>query len=298
MTNVLFLLEQGHYQGILFPDEHGVPTVPVEESFVTRAAYVHPERIEESDIAAKEIDLNQGHTLLLFQVSPDGPPRRCARCFTWQETVRNASWRDQTSHHGATLQRYASTTTLGPWSWLSDHRQQRDGYFLTGIGSQSELWRIERIETDSLANAVFTLLPVRLLGGLSPADFSSIANGLLRAELKAQYDDLLTSIAQHAFRDVVTKSRNIVEGIIAAKLGLLDGQDRLFTGLETIGKLLNDRETRDTCGWTFLQYHVAHKLRLMHGQTHATTKTPLRPEYALSVIEDLNFLLREWGYTR
>jgi len=86
-----------------------------------------------------------------------------------------------------------------------------------------------------------------------------------------------------------------VEGIISAKLGLPDGKNRLFTGLEKIQRLLDDRATRDTCGWTPLQYHVAHKLRLMHGQTHATTRTPLRPEFALGAIEDLNFLLREWN---
>ena len=89
-----------------------------------------------------------------------------------------------------------------------------------------------------------------------------------------------------------------MEAIIAYKLNLLDGKDRLFEGLRLIEKILNDSKQRDTCGWTDLQYHIAHKIRILHGRTHATTRVPLRPELALSTVEDLNCFLRESGFER
>jgi hypothetical protein len=54
-----------------------------------------------------------------------------------------------------------------------------------------------------------------------------------------------------------------------------------------------------SCGWRYLEYHLAQKIRLVHGQTHATASTKtgrqLRPEFALSVTEDLIELLTIWG---
>ncbi len=41
--------------------------------------------------------------------------------------------------------------------------------------------------------------------------------------------------------------------------------------------------TRDACDWTDLHNtDVAAKIRLLHGQTHATTRTLLRPEFLRS----------------
>ena len=90
------------------------------------------------------------------------------------------------------------------------------------------------------------------------------------AELGAQYRDLCRSVVGHGYRDVVTKC--IVEGFVSERLkasGYPGGRD-LFDDLQTVKKLLEDPQQRDTCGWTHLEYHLAHKIRLVHGQTHAT----------------------------
>ncbi len=164
------------------------------------------------------------------------------------------------------------------------------------------LWRVFRIETDAFHRAIFTLSPVRLTAGCPRADFSGLSETLLVEEVAAQYRDLCRSVLAHEYRDVVTKARNIVEGLVSARLkaaGQPTSRD-LFGDLQTVKRLLEDDKQRDTCGWTQLQYHLAHKIRLVHSQTHPTqtvrTGRTLRPEFALSVVEDLIELLRVWGF--
>lgn len=54
--------------------------------------------------------------------------------------------------------------------------------------------------------------------------------------------------------------------------------------------------------WTDLEYHLAHKIRIVHSQTHATQAAKpgraLNPELAFSVAQDLFQLLRLWGHCR
>lgn len=290
----LYLLDSGHRQAILLPNEDGVPTFVDPQPMATRSVYIHAGRTEHEDLQQAQIELGTGRSLLVYVACPDGPPRRCALCFTFQRTI-TGPWQEQTIHHGAELHEYAVTTTFAGWSWLSEHENESAGYFLTGVASETSLWRVLRIEKDAFSRSLFTLSPIRLNATLVAADFAPLEDALLVGQLRAQYEDLARSVEQHAFRDVVTKAKNIIEGVIAGKLGLLDDRDRLDSGLKMIRKLLEDKETRAACGWTDLQYHVAQKIRLLHGRTHATTRTLLRPEFALSVVEDLNFLLREWG---
>jgi hypothetical protein len=51
-----------------------------------------------------------------------------------------------------------------------------------------------------------------------------------------------------------------------------------------------------------MDYHLAQKIRLVHGQTHppqvGVSGVALRPEFALSVVEDLVELLKGLGYSR
>jgi hypothetical protein len=200
------------------------------------------------------------------------------------------------------MRQYRPATTLAQWVWRDDARQGRDGYFLTGTEGEASLWRLFRLETDVFHRAVFTLVPVRLSAGCPRADFSTVKEPLLAAELTAQYGELCRSLVGHGYRDVVTKAKNIVEGLVSTRLraaGLASGRD-LFGDLQAIKKLLEDEKLRDSCGWTQLDYHLAHKIRLVHGQTHATDAANkgrgLRPEFALSVVDDLIELLQMWGY--
>jgi hypothetical protein len=294
----LYLLERPNLKVILLPDEDGTPTIVEPQPFVTRAAYLARARIEREDIAAAEMEITAARMLLVMLPCPDGPPGRAAMCFTLQGPI-HTPWKDKTIHHGDELSAYDVTTTQGAWSWLSDYRVGKPGYFLTGIKGDGGLWRIFRIEADPFTRALLTLMPVQLTTALPNADFSVLTDPLVRAEVTAQYRDLARAIAHYAFRDVVTKARNIVEAIVASKLNLLDSaDDRLATALKKIRELLDNPQTRDTCGWNFLAYHSAQKIRLLHGRTHAVARAPLVPEHALSVVADLVFLLSEWGCVR
>jgi hypothetical protein len=144
---------------------------------------------------------------------------------------------------------------------------------------------------------VITLAPVRLTSGCPDADFSSLTDLTLVKEAAEQYADVCRSIVAHSYRNVVSQSRSIVEGIIWARLGASGGRD-LFSDLRTIKSLIESQ--KDNCGWTELEYHLAHKIRLVHAQTRASqvakSDRALTPEFALSVGEDLIELLRIWGY--
>jgi len=209
------------------------------------------------------------------------------------------SWQDGPMiYHGDDMLSYGPATPHGQWAWVSDVRMGRYGYFLTGtVGNDDSLWRLFRLETDAFQRTIFTLAPVRLAVGCPGVDFSSLGIPSLAQELAEQYEDMCRSIRSHSYRDVVTKARNIVEGIVWARLGAAGGRD-LFADLKTVKDLIEKQ--RGTCGWTELEYHLAHKIRLVHARTHAvqTAKTgrALTPEFALSVAEDLIELLRAWGY--
>jgi hypothetical protein len=219
--------------------------------------------------------------------------------FVQPETVK-MPWKDGSQpFHGYALLCYRAATAHAGWSWISDARDGRHGYFLTGTVGDDSLWRLFRLETDTFQRSVFTLSPVRLAAGCPDADFSSVSIPLLAQELAAQYAELCRSVVSHSYRDVVTKARNIVEGLMWARLGATGGRD-LAAHLKTVKDLLESQ--RETCGWTDLEYHLAHKIRLLHARTHApqTAKTgrALTPEFALSAAEDLIELLRSWGYCK
>jgi hypothetical protein len=110
------------------------------------------------------------------------------------------------------------------------------------------------------------------------------------------------AITTNSYREVVTKAKNIVEAVVADRLGTVETSRDLRTNLQTIKKLMEANPEDGVSGWGYLEYHLMQKLRLLHGQTHPTgpTKTgrSLRPEFALSTVEDLIELLRVWGLVK
>ena len=75
-----------------------------------------------------------------------------------------------------------------------------------------------RVEVDALERMIMTLRPVQLAPDLPRVDFSSVTNNDLRLELVALYEEFCQRVIQHAYRDVPTKARNIVAGMVAHKL--------------------------------------------------------------------------------
>jgi hypothetical protein len=298
----LYILHRNRVPLVLTPDSTGIPTVLHPSPVIHRVVYISADTLA-TGISAAKGELNSDKCSLFAPIScPDGPPYRSALLFVFQKSI-GMPWCDGSQTFPASsMFQYETVTTRAPWQWISEARQGRFGYFLTGTVGTDSLWRLFRLETDAFHRAIFTLVPVRLSSGCPHADFSSVSTPLLAEELAAQYGDLRRSVVEHSYRDVVTKARSIVEGLISERLKALGcpvGRD-LFDDLQTIKKLLEDSHLRDTCGWTHIEYHLAHKIRLVHGQTHATQTAKsgrvLRPEFALSVVEDLVELLCIWGY--
>jgi len=249
--------------------------------------------------------LAAARSLLLPVPCPDGPPYRSFLYFTFQGTATGVSWHDGPYiRHGYSMQVYAAATDQAPYTWITEARQGHPGYFVTGPAGQDSLWRIFRIESDAFRRVIFTLAPVRWNAMCPAVDFSRISNAALSAELQQQYDDLCRSVMSSAYRDIATKARNIAEGALGARLAEMGrpSSGKLFEDLQTVQELLNDPQTRNSCGFRDIDYHLAQKIRLVHGRTHAPqvgfSGTPLRPEFALGGVEDLVELLKGIGYCR
>lgn len=299
----LYIMARERLPAILAPDANGVPTLVDPQPLVLRAVWVSQLDFENRLPALQARLSNPDCPLFLVMPSPDGPPYRSGYWFTFVSLLNGMPWSDgRTSHHGYTLKRYSALTNASSSGLLNDAQQGRLGYFVTGDAGDSALWRVSRLETDALGLCVFTLSPVRIAADLPAADFAGLKDGPLSAELAQQYDDLCRSAVQHGYRDVVTKARNIVEGLVAARLRLqgLPASDKLFEDLKQVKQLL-DGPARNARDWTDLEYHLCHKIRLLHGYTHlgnAEQAGALRPELALTVVEDLAFLLTAWGFVR
>ncbi len=286
-----YLLDRGGLSAILAPDSDELIKP---QPFVLRAFYIGIDNLEQDLPRARARLIEPNCPLLVVIVCPDGPPQRSGVYFTCDGAGK-------TSRLGASVRQYSVLTSSGP-SALVDKRQGRLGFIVTGNAGDDSLWRVTRLETDAFDRNVFTLAPVRMAGNLPSPDFSALTDALLVAELTQQYQDLCRSAIQHGYRDVVTKGRNIVECLVAARLRSQDqpASGKLYDDLILVRKLL-DGPTRDTCGWLDLDYHLCHKIRLLHGRTHVNQVAqtgPLRPEFALAVIEDLTYLLAAWGYLR
>lgn len=299
----IYILERERLPAILAPDSDGVPTLVDPHPFVLRSAYIGLDNLEEGLLQARgRLGLPQCD-LFIAEECPDGAPNRSGLMFFFNEALTGVSWHDgKKTHHSAQMRRFRVATGVGPTRFPDDAWQGRLGYLLTGHARDNSLWRVTRLESDAFNRLVFTLAPIRLATGLPVPDFSSLGQPLLADELARQYQDLCGSVTHHAYRDVVTKARNIVEGLVAARLRVQNrpSSGRLFDDLESVKKLL-DGPTRNACGWEDLEYHLCHKIRLLHGRTHVSQVAQtgrLRPEFALTVVEDLAYLLPAWGFAR
>jgi len=295
-TNDLYLFMQNNVVSWLAPDTSGVATTLNPQPQIFPAALMHS-TLEQSLMAAR-LQLESEHCWLLALTDcPDGPPYRSAFLFIPRGECHFA-WQDgpymRRGKKGRLYRRATRVTSLG-----SDGEGY--GFFLTGSGDGS-LWRLFRPEIDLLNRWVLTLSPVTLSARCPQADFSELKTPLLAASVGAQYADLARSITTKSYLAVVTDAKNIVEGIVAEKLGTTGKSRNLAEDLQSVKKLLEKNPRDGSCAWTFLEYHLAQKIRLVHGQTHATAPVksgrPLRPEFALSTVEDLVELLYLWGYCK
>jgi hypothetical protein len=296
-SNDLLLFKQNSSTCWLAPDPSGVAIALSPQPHVVRCAFARSTQEQDLFSAKSQLETDPCWWLLALSECPDGPPNRSAFLFIHRGT-RNINWHDGHSlrmgKQAVLYSRATPETSIGSPS-------EGFGLFLTGHGEGS-LWKIFRAEVDLLSRWVLTLSPVQISWRCPPADFSSLSAPLLADEVRGHYADLAAAIASNSYRAVVTDAKNIVEAIVADRLGNVEKSRDLGENLKAIKYLLEDGSRRATCGWTDLEYHIAQKIRLLHGQTHATSPTktgrPLRPEFAGSAVEDLIELLRIWGYCR
>lgn len=305
LTQELYLLLNcGTPSAVLMPGPDRVPIVPDPPPLILASQYLPAGFTESQLLAAQAATVNEKCDLFIVIGCPEGPPYRTGIIFTFQEVLVNATWFDgKVARHGATLHRFAATTPVARWVWTEDVRAGKSGYLLTGHSRESALWQIFRVEVDALKRSVLTVAPIHFTVQCPRADFTSVVDLALQAEVSQQYEDLCRRVSSAAYRDVPTKTRNIVEGLVANRLKTQGHpvQMELSKDLKTVKSLLENAATRKSCEWTDLEYHLLHKIRLVHSQTHpgpvVGAGKQVRPGFALSVVDDLVELLRIWGYT-
>ena len=299
-SNALYFLERTDGALWLVPGLAGVPSPLDPQPLLLKAAYI-PNLLEHTLSGAKTQLGNDSCWLLAPIACPDGAPYRSAVIFILEGEVKGVSWQDGPYlRHGAAMRRYRPARKGVSWSWVDDLRMERFGFLVTGPVGSGSIWRLFRAELDAQDRWVLTIAPVRLSSRCPQADFSGLKASVAQ-EVADQYDDLTKAVTSNSYREVVTKAKNIVEAVVADRLGAAASGRDLFTDLQIIKTLLEDPRQRDSCGWNHLEYHLANKIRLIHGQTHATgpakSGRQLRPEFALSTVDDLIELLIMWGYS-
>jgi hypothetical protein len=288
-VNDLYLLKRGRSALWVAPNLTGEMVGLDPQPTMLRASYVYIP-LEPNNLANARGQLSNEFALIIaLTPCPDGPPYRSGLLFRFAKHVQ---WTD--GEMAYLYQRTTRTFNVG-----SD-----DGFWLTGGPGTTEasLWRLFRAEIDVLDRWVLTLSPVRLSSKFPNADFSSLKAPLLKQSVETQFADLSRAVLANSYLAAVTHAKNVVEGIVADKLGNADTSRDLGQNLQTIKKLLENSPEDGSCGWRYLEYHLAQKIRLVHGQTHSTASTKigrqLRPEFALSVTEDLIELLTIWGFCK
>lgn len=297
-SNHLYVLRKQGYERILAPGVAGTPSPIASDGIVVRAQYIKAgSNLDEEILLAKQ-QLDKGHCPLLFLfASADGVPFRSARIFVdaGRQTI---SWQENSYiHTNAEAHHFRAPDLNEGYVWESDFQFSRQGWFLTGHSSGPNLQRVARCEVDAFGHRLFTLAPVRLAAGLPTLDLSRIGDALLQGEVLAQYYELQGSVARHAYRDIVTKARNIAEGVLRWALmeaGENPGRD-LFEHLQKSRERIEQR----SAPFSDLSYHLAHKIRLLHARTHPQQVSiqgrPISPELALTVLEDLKEILTDLG---
>jgi hypothetical protein len=288
---------------ILVPSLGGIPEVAVPSYPLLRVSYLSPEEAAtEQGLARAKTKLQGGHPLLFLTTpSPDGPPSRSGVIFRYEQSVR-VHWTDgRNGKPEIEADEYLAVVTLSRYSWGSDLQRGRPGCFLSGPSNGDNLWRVARVEADFAGRQLFTLSPVRLASGLPDADFSAIDNDLLRQKLERDWDEAQRCLANNLYSSMITAAKNVVESLVVFAVGNPSRKLTLEQGLVELRKTL---DARQPCRlpFTFLDYHLMSKLRILHGHTHSDrveiSGRLVDPGFALTVLADLVEVLKSVGLSR
>ena len=298
----LYLAPHGNSLLILVPDCQNVPTA-IPSPNLLRTAYLSSHNVTDQNqirIAASSLD-NDWPLMMMLRESPDGASFRSGIVFFHHQS-KVVAWRAESLiQHGLNAELYLASTSRGIHVWKEDAISGQAGYFLTGLPNSSNLWRITRMEPDAAFRLVFTLAPVKLAQGLPNVQFAPLINPNLRAEAELHWSEFKNHLMQHQYYAVVTSAKNVAETILAAYLSTkgISFQRDFNEMLQALGDQLN-RKDEGAAPFTYLDYHLMHKIRLLHARTHpgkvASMGRAIKPEFALTVAEDLIEILTSCGY--
>jgi hypothetical protein len=276
------------------------------DTIILRAAYLSESQASGTPLitARQQLQTTPAHLLLRLVQSTDGPPFRTGIAYvkTGEEEVsRAADFRILAVRTGSTrvrAVRYAAPGINEEYSWKTDMEEGRPGFFMTGAGGVSAFWRTSRLEVDALGRYVVTLAPARLAHGIAAPNFDAVPPPL-QTFLADNFQQFKQAVARNAHLDVINRANHLAEGILDYCLSSVQRPvpDTLFNRLKEARKIL-DQNAKDFL-LTQYGYHLAHRIRLLHGRIHADQtvgkKNIVRPEVGMSVAIDVSELLLDVG---
>ena len=291
---------------VLAPGPTGTPQ-PIEPSQILyRAEYVSiPDASRALQGASSKLE-NPHADLLAKLPSPDGPPAQTAILFSFRADETISYVVNARSVHGVQARRYEAVGPNLGYPLETGILEGNLGYFLIGSAQAANLWRAVRIEVDHAQRYNFTLLPLRLSGGLPIPDFDAITDQAIRQEIQQHWSEFQDALARHRYYGVVTSAKNTAESVLYYLLlagGHISAENRTLAKLlEKLGLILSDATAKTTVPLDFLAYHLIQKMRILHGRTHPgrvkTDGRAIEPELALTVAMDLVEVLRCAGFVR
>lgn len=299
----LWIAERRGAPLLLAPTIGGIPEAATPTYPLLRVSYLSVESAACDDgITAAKRELNSMYPLLLLALPcPDGPPNRSGVVFCRNATVI-VNWSDgRHAKPQLEAEEYLAAVSLNRYPWGADVQRGRPGYFLTGLGGTTSLWRIARVESDIAGRQLFTLSPIQMANGLPTVDFSSIDNDLLRQKMERDWNEVQRCLANQIYSSLITATKNVAESLVAFAVGGPQKRMTFERSLVELGERLKaDKPLR--LPFHFLDYHLMSKLRILHGHTHSDrvviSGRLIDPEFALTVAADLVQLLKSTGLVR
>lgn len=290
---ILYLYNSKNAHAVFTHNPYGYPLLVKSQPCLIKCEYISASNDIDTAIQDAKSWLNRSKRQLLALLSSEETSREVtARMFEFSGVERI----NLHSLHGSMIDKYIVSKGEPDYLWLSDWKQGKTGYFLTGHPTLANLWQVNRIDFDAFDCPILTLILVKPFGTLPVLQVTTIKEPLVAKEITSHYSELRNAIASHSYRSIINHARDIIEAFLGfwlEKNNTKPGRD-LYEHLEILKKIIQDKEIK--C-FSDLAYHCANKIRLMHARTHIdrTVKQGriIEPSLALSCIEDLKEILIE-----
>jgi hypothetical protein len=285
---------------VIYHGNDGMPYVPAELPAAVFATYASNEGELPVAIAAHH---SGGATAnkRLFLIQREGSDgARTGLLYTWEADCQiNVVERPGPVHHNHVASAFTVVREGGGYTWEHDLAAGKPGIIVTGSAGYGSMFRLQRIESDAFGRAIVTIVPVKSVSAVPGLSFATVRDGALRQEAEEHYREL-----QAAFR--TASSRGLAKHIVSLVEACLT--DRLrsvgVASTRNLAAMLEEVERRIADGSKDILkdagYHSAQSIRLAYQRTHpeaaARTNTPIEPEEALCLLQDLKRVMSDLGF--